>query len=574
MRFLFCIFLLQALSLAAQPRQTLAGVLTRPSVAPVSAYMPEPGASLNHTQVMFEYPAVQDAAQYRVVVEEIILRGKQEPLYVTVAEQTDYSTATLIKNLKLGASYRWMVIAFTMDGKSISKSQYMEFNTAVENWDDSQRHILRVTKNTTTDSGLVAIDFARAVYDRSGQLVWVVPAVNDKIGRGDIVRDLRITPQGTFTFIAAQSVFEVNVDGQILWSGPNNKGIRKHTGTDYYHGNLIRTAAGNYLTLGNEAVKTVVNGGDSVLLNYPYITEYNWMGKQTWMWSSRNYFKESEIIVNPGKGGTPYSKAFLSSISTDASGQFIYAGFRMLGVVLKIERMTGKVLARYTGNFSNQHDVNVLNGDSLLVFNNNGDSLRNKGNSSVQILQMKQGSNELVTLWEFDLRHDAGYARNASKYGNAEMLRNGNILIGGGSLASVLEVTPDKTIVWQAYGENWNPRSKLFEPFQHTRVHYASSLYPCYFTLRQITARTGITSFAITNEGSEADVYSYTLQFTDRNTSKLVTEPLQKVALGAGSETILVVPQTTTLRASGTIEVKVTSETNKQFERKLILRVI
>jgi hypothetical protein len=572
MRFLFCILLLYALSLSAQPRQTLAGVLTRPSVTPVSAYMPEPGASLNHSQVMFEYPAVENAAEYRVVVEEIILRGKEELQYVIVADQNDYSTATLITNLKLGTSYRWMVIALNKEGKSISKSQYLEFNTAVENWNDSQRNILRVTKNTTTDNGLVAIDFARAVYDRNGQIVWVVPAVNEKIGRGDIVRDLRITPQGTFTFIAAQSVFEVNVDGQILWSGPNNKGIRKNSGTDYYHGNLIRTAAGNYLTLGNEAVKTVVNG-DTAILNYPYIIEYNWMGKQTWMWSSRNYFKEEEIIVNAGKGGTPYSKAFLSSISTDEKGQFIYAGFRMLGVVLKIERMTGKVLARYTGNFSNQHDVNVLNGDSLLLFNNNGDSLRNNGNSSVQLVQMKPGSSELITLWEFDLRRDAGYTRNATKYGNAELLRNGNILIGGGSLAGVLEVTADKTIVWQAYCENWNPRSKLFEEFQHTRVHYASSLYPCYFTVRQVNGNSGITAFALTNEGSEADSYSYTLQFTDRNTSKEVTEPLQQLDLGAGSETVIVVPENIVWRASGSVEVKVYSETNRQFERKLILKV-
>jgi hypothetical protein len=573
MRFLFCILVLHALNLAAQPRQTLAGVLTRPSVTPVSAYMPEPGASLNHTQVMFEYPAVENAVEYQIVVEEIVLRGKQEPQYISVANQKDYSTATLIKNLKLGTNYRWMVIAMDKDGKSISKSQYFEFNTAVENWSDSQWNILRVTKNTTSDNGLVAIDFARAVYDRNGQIVWVVPAVDEKIGRGDIVRDLRITPQGTFTFLAAQSAFEVNVDGKILWSGPNNKAVRKNSGTDYYHGNLIRTATGNYLTLGNEAVKTVVNSGDTVVLNYPYITEYNWMGKQTWMWSSRNYFRQEEIIVNPGKGGTPYSKAFLSSISTDATGQFVYAGFRMLGMVLKIERITGKVVARYTGNFTNQHDVNVLHGDSLLLFNNNGDSLRNNGNSSVQVMQMKPGSNELVTLWEFDLRHEAGYSRNANKYGNAELLRNGNILIGGGSLASVLEVTPEKTIVWQAYCENWNLRSKLFEEFQHTRVHYASSLYPCYFTVRQMSFSNSITAFAITNEGSEPDSYGYTLQFTDRNTSKVVSEPLQQLDLGTGSETIIVVPVNIAQRASGSVELKVYSETNRQFERKLILTV-
>jgi hypothetical protein len=570
MRFLLFFVLLCTLELAAQPRQTLAGAITRPLVTPQSAYLPEPGASLNHTQIMFEYPAVENAALYRVVVEEIIANGKQEPTYNIVAEQTDRSTATLISNLKLGKNYRWRVIAFDEKGNSISKSQPLEFNTAVINWDDTQRNILRVTKNTTTDSGLVAIDFARSVYDRSGNIVWVVPAVENKIGRGDIVRDLKITPQGTFTFLADRNAFEVSVDGQILWSGPNNKALRKNSGTDYYHGNVIRTASGNYFTLGNEAIKTPVNGNDTILLNYPYIAEYNWMGQQTWMWSSRNYFRPEELIVNPGKGVTPYSKGFMSSISTDATGQYIYAGFRMLGIVLKIERITGKVIARYTGAFSNIHDVQFAGGDTLLVFNNNGDSLRNNGNSTVQLLQMKPGSNELITLWEFDLRRDAGAPRNANRYGNAELLASGHILIGGGSLARVLEVKPDKTIVWDAFCENWNPRSKRFEEFQHTRVHYTSSLYPCYFTVRQLV---GNARFALTNEGSEDDTYTCTFQFTDRNTSKAASTSMQRVFVNAGNEEIISLPADVMQRASGTVEVKVVSVVNPQFVRKLVLRV-
>ncbi|MGL5892704.1 MAG: arylsulfotransferase family protein [Bacteroidia bacterium] len=572
--FTFLLLFASASSALAQPKLTLSGAVNRPSAVPVAPYVPEAGAVLNHTQLMFEYPAVENASSYELIIEEA-LPGNGNPIWLTVKEHTDRSNAALISGLKFGTRYRWRVIAQGLKGNSLSKSQPLEFSIVASQFADTTRQRVRILRNQVSDSGVVSFDFAHTIYNRLGNAVWVLPEVAGKISDNDIVRDLRITPQGTFTFIAGQSVYETDIDGRILWSGANNKAVRKNSGTDYYHGNLIRTAAGNYLTLGNEAVKTPVSGSDSVIINYPYITEYNWLGQQTWMWSSRNYFKQEDILEIPGNGSVPYSKAFLSSISTDANGQYIYAGFRMLSTVLKIERITGKVIAAYTGQFANQHDVNFLGGDSLLVFNNNGNALLNEGHSSVQLLKVVPGSNELITLWEFDLRKDGGSTRNADRYGNAEMLKSGNVLIGGGSLARVFEVNRHKTIVWEAVTELYDTKSKRWGEFQQSSAHYATSLYPCYFTLREGIRHLGKTPpyFFLANEGTSADSYVYSVNYTKPGETVLTVTPEQTCVADAGKELRIILPVETYTSTTGLAEVRVRSLTNPNFSRKLLVRV-
>ncbi|MFN8714030.1 MAG: hypothetical protein ACK5Z2_14375 [Bacteroidota bacterium] len=266
----FLLFTAVAVSAIAQPKLTLSGAVNRPSCAPVAPYVPEAGAILNHTQIMFEYPGVENAFSYELIIEEA-MPGNGNPVWLTVKEHTDRSNAALINGLKFGKRYRWRVIAQGQKGNSLSKSQPIEFTIIASRFADTTEQRVRIIRNQVSDSGLISFDFAHAIYDRAGNPVWVVPEVAGKISDKDIVRDLRITPQGTFTFLATQSAFETDVDGRIRWSGVNNKAVRKNSGTDFYSTNLIRTNAGNYLTVGNDAVKTVLNEGDSIVINYPYI---------------------------------------------------------------------------------------------------------------------------------------------------------------------------------------------------------------------------------------------------------------------------------------------------------------
>jgi hypothetical protein len=564
----FLLFTAAAAICAAQPKLTLSGAVNRPSCAPVTPYVPEAGAVLNHTQIMFEYPAVENASSYELIIEEA-LPGNGSPVWLTVKEHTDRSNAALISGLKFGSRYRWRVIAQGLKGNSLSKSQPFEFTII------TTRQRLRIISNEVNDSGLVSFDFAHTIYDRAGNPVWVVPETAGKISDNDIVRDLRITPQGTITFLASHSAYETDVDGRIRWSGVNNKALRKNAGTDFYSTNLIRTVAGNYLTAGNNAIRTHQSNGDSVTINYPYITEYNWLGQQTWLWSSQNYFKADEILERPANGGEPYSKAFLSSISTDAKGQYVYAGFRMLNLVLKIERITGKVIAAYTGQFANQHDVTILSGDSLLVFNNNGNALLNEGRSSVQMVKAAAGSNQLITLWEFDLRQDGKFTRNAERYGNAEWLPGGSVLICGGSLARVFEVNSDKQIVWEAAPELFDTKTKRWNEFQQSRVHYATSLYPCYFTLREGIRNLGTTPsyFFLANDGTSADSYAYTVNYQKAGETALTVTTEMTCAVDAGKEMRIILPAETQTSATGMAEVRMRSLTNPDFSRKLLVRV-
>lgn len=550
----------------AQPALTFNSIVTREPEVSASPYKPEPGSVLNHTQVMFEYPAVAKAANYRLVVIELtFFTGKPDTLRKVVVTQNDATTATLVNGLKFSRFYEWYYKATDAAGKEIFRSPKKKFSIAYSPYAEKSKNRVSIKKTYENAQGLVSMDYLHAITDRAGNVVWVVPDIPNTFSESHLIRDIRVSPQGTITFLSQQNVYELSVDGKIRWKGTE----MENRGTENYHHDFRRLPSGNYMVLGNET-HTGRNPltNDTATVRYGTISEYGYFGKPVWTWSAKSYFTDQDFFSARDEQGKTGAGLHLNAFSVDASGEFIYAGFRNMNCILKIEKKTGTVVADYRGGFWHQHDANVLPDGSIAIFNN--DSILDPVVcSSAMILKPAEDQKAPpVVTWKFECKNIAGSDGKSAKMGSVELLPNGNYLINTGNIASVVEVKPDKTIVWEARPESSADNGKQWVPNKQYRAHYASSLYPCYFTAQVSLSADNANILAVAfNEGTEADSYRITIQDKAR---KMPPRELATTAVTAGGkkaeQTIAVAANGL---AAGEYEVKLVSVANPDFYRTI-----
>jgi hypothetical protein len=246
----------------------------------------------------------------------------------------------------------------------------------------------------------------------------------------------------------------------------------------------------------------------------------------------------------------------------------VYAGFRDMNRVLKIEKKTGKVVASY-GNklFWHQHDANILPDGTIAVFNN--DSIADPKITSSAII-FEQSTSPKV-LWKLDCKLDSLSDGKSEKMGNVDLLPNGHYLIGMGGINRVIEVDRDKKLFWDAFPESWSEKDKKWVELKQYRAHYASSLYPCYFTAHlsaeKWTKGAKQVLVNITNEGTEAD--AYTISYVIKGTTTGAATVINVDPLAAGKTVAVPVKPAKGLGKGEMLEIKITSTTNTVFFRML-----
>lgn len=548
----------------AQPALTFNSVVTREPEVSASPYKPEPGSVLNHTQVMFEYPEVAKAVNYRLVVIELtFFTGKPDTIRKVVVTQNDATTATLVNGLKFSRFYEWYYKATDAAGKEIFRSPKKKFSIAYSAYAEKTKNRVTIKKTYEKAQGLVSMDYLHAITDRAGNVVWVVPDIPNTFSESHLIRDIRVSPQGTVTFLSQQNVYELSVDGKIRWKGTE---MDKSVSENYHH-DFRRLPSGNYMVLGNETRpgrNPLTN--DTATVRYGTITEYGFFGKPVWTWSAKSYFTDQDFFSARDEQGKTGGGLHLNAFSVDATGEFVYAGFRNMNCILKIEKKTGTVVADYRGGFWHQHDANVLPDGSIAIFNN--DSILDPAVCSSAMI-ITPGADQKappVVTWKFECRNIAGSDGKSAKMGSVELLPNGNYLINTGNIASVVEVAQNKTTLWEARPETWMADKKQWVPSKQYRSHYASSLYPCYFTAQVRLSADNKNIIAVAfNEGSEADTYRVIIQ---DKTRKMPPRELATTGVTTGgkkAEQIIAIAEA--VLAPGEYEVKIISVTNPDFFR-------
>ncbi|NDC42673.1 MAG: hypothetical protein EBZ77_14180, partial [Chitinophagia bacterium] len=331
------------------------------------------------------------------------------------AEESCFAQSTIIKTpLKggraivelpsFGLPYTWRIVK-RVNGE-LQRGELMHFFVAASPGVDTSKLRMRITAHTpAANNWYVFSDELKALFDSKGRAVWFLPALPSVIDPMAMIRDLKMTPQGTITFINNDNIFEIDWNGKPLWKGPNNS----NTGSSdigVYHHEFTRLANGHYMVLTNETLCTdgkqlyklkspnaaqneynikagftlrdAKGNGDGCNM-YCNIAEYNQQGQLVWLWRS---FPKLQHMFSADNTRIFNADTHANSFWFDAAAHMVYLSFRDCNQILKIKYPSGEIVASYGGSctggktpsdtlFCGQHAVSTLRDGSLLVFNNN-----------------------------------------------------------------------------------------------------------------------------------------------------------------------------------------------------------
>jgi hypothetical protein len=533
---------------------------------PNSAILPVNKSSITFTQIMFDHPQVLKADRYLISVFEV--SGKDTVLFRQVSDST---TATYIDGFSFGKTYSWSYVAYGRKKKIVFKSPTYTFSISPLPF-SVKRRINVVVNDLGNMGGLISFDYAEIITNRKGEIVWFLPrAPKNEWIYDDQVRDLRLTSAGTCLFLTERNAFEISIDGRIFWAGHDHTNLKKNDIENFHHA-IDRLPNGNIMVCGNHT-ELLQRDGDTTHYRalFGVIGEYNKAGTLLWKWDSYNYFDKRDVFFKRDQDGRPDVSTHLNAFEISPDQKFIYAGFRDMNRIVKIDRATGVVIESYgdlmpsgqasTGNdfFWKQHDVTLLRNGNLAVFNNDSMADPAKTSSVVVFSQTTATERGSEILWTLNCKIDSLSDGRSEKGGSIDELENGNYLINFGSSHRCIEITPTKKIVWSVVEESQDTSGK-WTPFRQYRSHYSSSLYPCYFSLQLISNKSSQVSFVINNEGTESDQYQIEFRQNKGTWIKSSSSPV----VSPNGKTMVQLLRTS---ANQFVDIRVTSTANVEFNR-------
>jgi len=337
-------------------------------------------------------------------------------IFTTVLLKNDKTTA---KVPTFGTDYTWRIK---------EKKNLHYFSTLPCPYADTAKSRLRIVKGSQTDQDYyVLVDKTMCLYDMKGNIAWFLPG-KCLSGTAGTIRDLKLTPQHTVTFIAGNQIREVDCDGNILWKGPND-GKVSHDTTEAYHHEFTRLVNGHYMVLGTEQIKVPLPqyhppaelpGNISVGKDGKYyqsipfgtVIEYDNAGKVIWSWHSSGYFLKSEMFSHYLPDGSyPVIDVHENAFWFNEKKSVLYVGFKNISRILKISYPDGKVIADYgnknpdgsanhcSADFCGQHSIRLADNGDLLLFNNNCSTYTNLPQATI----FGETNNMAFTkIWEYD----------------------------------------------------------------------------------------------------------------------------------------------------------------------------
>ncbi len=391
-----------------------------------------------------------------------------------------------------GKQYTWGIAIG--DGR---KEQLYHFSTLyVPDVDTGYRRLRILEKARKYKGAYVFVDGNRVLYDMQGNPVWFLPdELNDEKLE---VRDLKVSPQGTITFLIGNHPYEITYNGEVLWKAPDN-GVVSGLSIEGYHHEFTRLSNGNYMLLGNEyaavdlaelknnrlvvkrAKDVFLQGSDGkgfVKKEMGTIIEYDHSGNVVWSWRTSAHLDGSDLLYYRRMGDIPELSLHENSFFFDEKENTIYYSYRNIGRVIKIKYPEGTVLKTYgqifkagdyepaNGLFCGQHSCRVSKNGDLYLYDNNSCS----GRTISKLVVMKQPSDPYDSLevkWEYNCTID--FKRDSIAYsfpigGNVlELPDNSLLACMGGNYSKVFIVNMNKKILWSALPEIWNKDRKRWE---------------------------------------------------------------------------------------------------------------
>jgi hypothetical protein len=467
-------------------------------------FTPAENDTLNYRLAAFTAPQNAKAYQYQFEIAAGIYNNNTFFEQNIVSKYISKKNSTVQTLPALGKPYTWRLVYLSKKGKELGKSDLVHFYTGSIPYTDTARYRLRI-KDTATDHQdlFVFCDRMRTLYNMRGEPLWFIPNIPGIIDDNTSVRDLKVTPFNTITFLINDKAFEINYNGKILWTPPNDGKISGDT-SEYYHHEFTRLENGNYMIAGNEKVKRELkdvsdtsfirrNGmiekqGDKYFytLSLGTIIEYDTTKNIVWSWKSSSIFTDADLFTKKTPRGELVASTHQNSFFFDKKRNCIYTSFRDINRIVKIEYPTGKVLAQYGENyqkdptiladgfFYGQHCCKVSANGDLYLFNNNfkGRGTQNQESpSAITIIGEPQIANSPAKLlWEYKCMTDDQQPLMATAGGSVTELEDGCILVCLGSINRVFIVNRKKQIIWDAYTEM--KTNNIWQPIDSYRSSY------------------------------------------------------------------------------------------------------
>jgi hypothetical protein len=463
---------------------------------------PKEGVALHYRLIGFSLPAGR-GGQYQLEIATGYYNDedsfKRNIIKSVVAENN--KVAAVVPSF--GAQYTWRAFATANTAKHNSLHH---FSTASCTFVDTGTTRFRVMQHAGTyKAALVFLDGNKALYDMTGHPVWYLPGIAGlDVDKADI-RDMKLTPQGTITFLANdKKAFEIDYDGNILWKGPNNE---DQSNDIHYHHQFTRLANGHYMVAGTEPVllkqlygqrpdSAVIAPADEINIkapnakyfNFPFgtIVEYDQDGKVVWSWKTSQYMDGTAWpYYKPERGKNKYD-IHTNAFFFDEKTNNIYIGFRNISWIAKAAYPSGEIQDVYgeiarpgipkkgDGPVCGQHSICRTADGYLCVYDNNAGNVENMP----RVLLFKEprtANGKLKTVWEYQCTlgdHEKQQkTMGFTTGGNAVELPDGSLFVSmSAPYGKVFIVNRDKEILWSAVAEKWSPEEKKWNAVSQYRA--------------------------------------------------------------------------------------------------------
>lgn len=440
---------------------------------------PAPADSLSYRLVGFEVPYDSSMDQYTLEVWETRPHRRRDLKNPSIQETTHHPQ-WIVTLPQFGKTYYWRVKFKPKKGRTSYSNLDSFYVHAFPKGGLPETRVQVLHRDERLKDLYVFFDNHRALYDLDGRPVWHLPliaGITDSLG-GDI-RDLKITPQGTISFLTDRNAYEITYRGALRWvaplEAPENAQIYRH-----YHHEFERRADGGYRILGNELtpMPDLSNPDQTREATCSTIMEYDEDGDRTWSWNSCEALGKDDPATH------------FNAFYFHPEDSSYYASFRNTNTVIKIAYPEGKILKTYTGAqhqprafdldglFYYQHYCRISSDGYLMLFNNNfkpflsGQERRAHSIPSVVLLE-ETGDEQrpLKKVWEMRTDLDDLVDPISSGGGSFMELRGQRYLICTGTPGRNIIVNRKKEVLWNVLTQK---KTTEWVPFPGYR---ASAIY-------------------------------------------------------------------------------------------------
>ncbi len=477
---------------------------------------PKEGNKLNYRIVGFSFPSEPGIENYKIEIANGTYNSEDSFAKNIVVTQTDAANRLIVEVPYFGCQYTWRVV-YNKSKSPARKSSLYHFSTGrIPQLDTNFARLWIQKREEKFQDAYIFMDDTRALYDMDGNAVWYLP--NVVAGMNDLsqIRDLKITSDGTITFILSDAlvpeIFEIKYSGDVIWKGPNDGKVCSDN-CEHYHHQFSKLSNGHYMVMGTESVKTKVPGfkpkalpGSTdyntganpmeFMIRYGVLIEYDMKGDVVWSWKSSKYFSGSDIMnYRDPISGMPGLEMDANSFYFDEKAKELYISYKNISRIIKVKYPEGAVQnvygeifepdvpAKGNGLFAGQHSCGISGAGNLYLYSD----MVNKKNSASEILVMKESStlnNTLELVWKYECPADKAAQKGKQDHLPGVVKTGGNVTELPDRSYFVSECNPDgylfivnedKEVLFKAQPIRVNTVQNLWEPFPQNKANIIPS---------------------------------------------------------------------------------------------------